>query len=516
MPPPIARAIAVLGTASDVGKSTIATALCRLLSNRGLCVAPFKAQNLSNNSGATLDGLEMGRAQILQAEAARIEPHVDMNPVLLKPTSDQQCQIILCGRPAESRDAVGGFAHCGELRTVAYAALGRLRRRTDVVVIEGAGSCAEWNLRARDYANFDAAHAADAPVILVADIDRGGVFAQIVGTLEVARPEDRARVRGVIINRMRGAPESFRGGIGYLEKRTGVPVLGIVPHLPDLSLDAEDAVALERLLDPQQATRDPNRGNIAVIALPHISNFTDFDALRRDSRLAVHYLRIPRALSDYDAVILPGSKSVRADLHWLRTTRWEVELSRYEKEGGRLLGICGGYQMLGRRISDPRGVEGPPGTTPGLGWLDCETELHAEKIVRRVAGSCRLTGAPVRGYEIHMGRTRSGQRPWLTLCEPVGQIDPYLDGGVRSDERVLGCYVHGLFDSPEFVDALLSRWRPDLAMRPRTLPPDEIDRLTAHFERHVDVERLLALTAIHEVLPHAGQSSATPRTVTQS
>lgn len=471
------RSLAVLGTGSDVGKSIITTALCRILVDEGRSLAPFKAQNMSNNAGVTPDGGEMGRAQIVQAEAARLAPHVDMNPVLIKPNTDKQAQVIVLGEVLGNSDAWSYFKDTSRLRAVAEAALDRLITKHGAVVIEGAGSCAEVNLRARDFVNFDMAHAADANVLLVADIHKGGVFAQVVGTLDCLDDRDRSRVAGVLINRFRGDIRLFEDGVRWIEQRTGVPVLGVIPWLPQMNVESEDALPLE----------PPRRGGVrvGVIRLPHIANFTDFLAVSQHAEL--HWLNQPQSLAGFDLVILPGTKNTRYDLDWLRQVGWDRELAAYS---GALVGVCGGYQMLGRSIADPRGVEGPPGTTPGLGYLDVDTEMAGDKHLTRVRGE--LFGAPAVGYEIHMGRTAPG-------AEPVFQRADGTWDGARVG-RVWGCYVHGLFDEPAALYRVLHALRPDLDLSSlRDAPGREAareaayDRLAAHVRANLDLDRLAAL-----------------------
>ena len=496
-----ARCVAVLGTASDVGKSVVATALCRILRRGGLSVAPFKAQNMSNNSFVTAGGGEMGRAQVAQAEAARIEPHCDMNPVLLKPTADTTSQVVVLGRARGNRDAVEYFADTEELFREAQAALERLRARHDFVVIEGAGSCAEVNLRERDFTNFRIAGVADAPVLLVADIDRGGVFAQVVGTLAVIAPEDRSRVRGVIVNRFRGAARLFDDGVEALERLSGKPVLGVVPYLHDLGIDLEDAASLEPMLDPPEGP-SAERVSIAVVRLPHLSNFTDFAPLDREPSCLFHYLQRPRRLEGYDLLLLPGTKNVRGDLDWLRATGWAAVIERYLDGGGQVGGICGGYQMLGRTIRDPCGVEGSRGSGDGLGLLDVDTTLCEEKTLCRVAGRWLDTGESIEGYEIHMGTTvrTSRTRPAARISARDGENVEEFDGARRDDGRVWGTYCHGLFDAPEFRHAFLKRLRPDLTILEGAAGPDLrehlYERLADHFERHLDMDRLFEIVGL--------------------
>ena len=434
-------ALAVLGTASDVGKSVLATALCRIHSDRGLDVAPYKAQNMSNNAAVTPEGGEIGRAQFVQALAARKVPHTDHNPVLLKPNTDLGSQVVVHGQVLGNRTAREWFGATGKLREEAFRSLDRLVERHDLVVLEGAGSCAEVNLRPRDYVNFDAAQRARAKVILVADIDRGGVFAQVLGTLRCMAPGDR--VDAVIINRFRGDASLFDEGRAWLEREAGVPILGVVPWYRGFRIESEDAVPLEAVRDPSTQP-DPSRVRVAVIRLPHVANFTDVAPLMEHPQVDLHWLSRPRSLEDYDLVVLPGSKNTRGDLRFLQG--WELGRSR-------VLGLCGGYQLLGRTIADPHGVEGEPGVSEGLGLLPVDTVLAASKTVRQVEG--RWGDLPVEGYEIHMGETTGG-RPWLDL-----------DGTPEGAEHgpVRGTYLHGLLDSPGALLRVLSEARPDLRIQ---------------------------------------------------
>lgn len=505
-----AGCLAIFGTGSDVGKSVVVTALCRIFSDLGMRVAPFKAQNMSNNSSVTINGGEMGRAQIAQAEAARVEPHVDMNPVLLKPTTDTGSQVVLHGRPIGNRNAREYFKNTDRLFTEALASLERLRSSHDLIIIEGAGSCAEVNLRGRDFVNFRTAHAAGAPVILVADIDRGGVFAQIIGTLEVLPSEDRRLIKGFIINRFRGDAALFSDGIRYIEKRTGLPVLGLIPFFHNIEIDSEDGLPLETAIDPPFGPRR-DKINIAVLRLPHISNFTDFSPLSREPAVELHYLFKPRPLCGYQMVLLPGTKNTRGDMEWLRNSGWQGILLDFIERGGEIGGICGGYQMLGRVIRDPAGVEGFAGETEGLGLLNVETVLEREKILARSAGIWEENGERVEGYEIHMGVT--GRDPGLPaairVTERNGSATDDMDGARTYNGRVWGTYFHGLFDAPGFRRAFLRRLRPDLPPgRPgestassAAFRDHQYDLLAAHFLTHLDMDRL------QEIIKEAGEGN---------
>ncbi len=480
----IAPCIAVLGTGSDVGKSVIAAALCRSLVRRGLRVAPFKAQNMSNNSGVTPEGLEMGRAQIVQAEAAKKAPHVDMNPILLKPTSEIGSQVILLGRVYGNSTARDYYERKEGLFQKAAGALNRLRAAHDLVVLEGAGSCAEVNLMAQDIVNLRMAEEAEAPVLLVADIHRGGVFAQIVGTLECLEERQRAMIRGFIVNRFRGDLALFADGVRWIEQRTGRPVFGVLPWFNDIRIESEDSVVIE---NPRRIY--PGAGGavaVAVIRLPHISNFTDFEPLSAVQGLEVHFIEQPQDLSGFGAVILPGSKNTRFDLDWLKTSGWEQVILKYHGQGGHVLGICGGYQMLGRWVHDPEGHEGRPGSTPGLALLPVETVLRAPKTTTLTRFAWQ--DAEGSGYEIHMGQTeRRGGESLFCVQARNGRPLSDEDGCTSADRRAMGTYMHGLFDNP----AITARWLDAVGVK--GVQPPAIGGLADHFEKHVDVDAIIAL-----------------------
>jgi adenosylcobyric acid synthase len=506
-----ATSLAILGTASEVGKSVVAAALCRIFSDAGFSVAPFKAQNMSNNSYVTLQGDEMGRAQVVQAQAARVEPHVDMNPVLLKPGGDNRSQVVLMGHPLGDREAKAYYAEADGLFSRARESLERLRAAHDIVIIEGAGSCAEVNLRDRDFVNFKTARAAEAPVVLVADIDRGGVFAQIVGTLEVLPEEDREMVKGLIINRFRGDRSLFDDGVSYLEGRTGLPVVGVVPYFHDILIDGEDAVSLDAITDPASGPSS-EKINIAVIRLPHISNTTDFLVFADEPLVNLHYLKHVRALDDYDLVLLPGTKNVRRDLEWLRASGWDEPLMAHVEEGGCLGGICGGFQILGRVVRDPEGVDGSPGESEGLGLLDVETTMAPGKRLHRSSGTWMASDEPVTGYEIHAGVTSRGPdaEAACTVKTRDGEPCDEQEGAAGHGDRVWGTYLHGLFDTPEMRYHFLAELRPDLLDRmdeARTSARQEkdmqYDLLAAHFRQHVDIDALREMMGLQR--PSTGE-----------
>ncbi|WP_189515937.1 cobyric acid synthase [Kushneria pakistanensis] len=474
----------VQGTTSDAGKSALVTAICRILTRRGLKVAPFKPQNMALNSAVTVDGGEIGRAQAVQAMAAEVEAHVDFNPVLLKPTCDQGSQVIVAGHAIGHMKAAEYYAYKPQLLEQVVAAHDRLSNRYDRVVVEGAGSAAEINLRAHDLANMGFAEAVDCPVILVADIDRGGVFAHLVGTLDIISASERERIVGLVINRFRGDINLLKPGLEWLEARTGKPVLAVVPWLEDLHLEAEDG--LSRAGD---STGAAGGLNIAVILLPRISNHTDFDAVRLHPQVNVRFVRDPKELGAADLIILPGSKHVRADLDWLYERGWSAVLARHLRYGGRVIGICGGYQMLGTRIEDPEGVEGPAGESAGLGWLDLATTLKATKQLHRVTGHCLLgdTRAPVTGYEIHVGESLGEGLEHGVFALDDGR----RDGALSEDGRILGTYLHGVFDHPATLNVLLE-WAGLAAPAPFDYDAHrmaEIDRLADHVEAAIDWSR---------------------------
>jgi len=485
--------LAVLGTGSDVGKSIITAALCRAFANRGVRVVPFKAQNMSNNSGITLEGLEMGRAQIVQAMAARVPPHVDMNPILLKPTSDVGSQIVLLGKAIANSTAAEYHHRKDDLFAGAAAALDRLRASSDLVVIEGAGSCAEVNLMAHDIVNFRIAEYADAPVILVADIHRGGVFAQIVGTLACLPTDHQQRIIGFIVNRFRGDRSLFSDGVQWIEQKTGKRVFGVHPWYTDLTIESEDSVVIE---NPKMVNSGRIQGPaIAVVRVPHISNFTDFDPLEGIEGLQVCFLEKRQSLKAFKAVILPGSKNTRFDLEWLHTTGWSEEIGQYAAGNGHVLGICGGFQMLGEWVHDPSGLEGSPGSTPGLSLLPVETILQAPKTTTLTQFA--WNGSHGCGYEIHMGHTkRKGGRPVFSVSEQNGRACNLEDGCEVGQFRIMGTYIHGLFDTPVITE----RWLKTIGLADIAISgvygpaarDRDLDRLAEHFVAHVDMAAIAA------------------------
>ncbi len=477
-------ALMIQGAGSNVGKSLLVAGLCRAARRRGLSVAPFKPQNMSNNAAVTVDGGEIGRAQALQALACGRAPTVHMNPVLLKPETDVGAQVVVQGRRLTTARAREYQALKPTLLPRVLESFEAMRADADLVIVEGAGSPAEVNLRAGDIANMGFARAAGVPVVLAGDIDRGGVIAQLVGTQAVIDPEDAALIRGFLINKMRGDIRLFDDGVRFIEARTGWPGLGVVPWFADAHrLPAEDAA------DLSGARRDaPVR--IAVPMLSRIANFDDLDPLKLEPAVSLEMTPPGRPIpGDADLVILAGTKSTRGDLAFLRAQGWDVDLAAHLRRGGRVLGLCGGYQMLGARIADPDGVEGAPGETEGLGLLDLETTMTADKRLARVRGRCVETGEPVEGYEIHMGRTTGA-----ALGRPFLEIEGRPEGARSADGRVAGAYVHGLFVADGFRAAFLR----GLGAAPSGLGyaaevERTLDALADHLERHADVGALLAL-----------------------
>ncbi|HEX5802356.1 MAG TPA: cobyric acid synthase [Azospira sp.] len=484
------RTLMVQGCTSDAGKSTLVAALCRILKRRGVRVAPFKPQNMALNSAVTVDGGEIGRAQALQALAAGLPPHTDFNPVLLKPNTDKQAQVIIHGKALQDFDAVAYHEYKPRAMRAVLESYERLCAQYECVLVEGAGSPAEINLRDRDIANMGFAEAVDCPVILIADIDRGGVFAHLVGTLALLSPSEQARVKGFVINRFRGDIKLLESGLDWLEARTGKPVLGVLPYLHGLYLDAEDA--LPRGAEAKGATKL----KVVAPAYPRISNHNDLDPLRFHPEVDFRFVgpnEAPPGGDDaVDLIVLPGSKAVQADLAWLRAHGWEDAIRRHLRYGGKLIGICGGYQMLGRALHDPLGLEGAPGSVDGFGLLDCETTLEKEKQLKNVSGTLCLAGAPaVGGYEIHMGVTRGP-----ALARPAAELDGQPDGALSADGQILATYCHGLFDQPAALAALLQWAGAQVAEKdfdPARRREADIDRLADAVDQAFRWERLAGL-----------------------
>ena len=478
----------VQGTTSDAGKSTLVTALCRWLVRQGIPVVPFKPQNMALNSAVTAEGGEIGRAQAVQAQAANLAPHTDMNPVLLKPNSDTGSQVIIHGRAVTTMNAVAYHDYKAIAMQAVLASHARLSAAYPVVIVEGAGSPAEINLRANDIANMGFAEAVDCPVLLIADINRGGVFAHLVGTLELLSPTEQARVKGFIINRFRGDIALLQPGLDWLEARTGKPVVGVLPYVMDLHLEAEDGI------DQRQIDKAAQVLKVVVPVLPRISNHTDFDPLRLHPQVDLQFVGPGQAIPAADLIILPGSKSVRSDLAYLRANGWDTAVARHLRYGGKVLGICGGLQMLGEQVHDPLGLEGPCGSSVGLGLLAFSTTLEEEKQLRNVRGRLLLEDAEVSGYEIHAGVTSGAG-----LVRAAVQLDDgRRDGAQSEDGQVLGTYLHGLFEAPAACSALL-RWAGLEDVQEvdyHGLRERDIERLADLVERHLDTGLLRSLCGV--------------------
>jgi len=474
----------IQGTGSDVGKSLIVAGLARAAQRRGLRVLPFKPQNMSNNAAVTIDGGEIGRAQALQALAAGVEPHTDMNPVLLKPETDVGAQVVVQGKRVATLRARDYAAFKPTLMPAVIESFARLKARCDLVLVEGAGSPAEVNLRANDIANMGFARQAEVPVVIVGDIDRGGVIAQLVGIKAVIAPEDAATVAGFIINKFRGDPTLFDDGYRLIEAKTSWRGFGVLPYFPRASeLPAEDALGLA-------GARKPGKTKIACLALSRIANFDDLDPLKLEPEIDLVMVRAGEVLpGDAALVILPGSKSTRGDLAFLRAQGWDIDILAHVRRGGHVLGLCGGYQMLGKSVADPEGIEGPPGETPGLGLLDVTTIMSQQKSLTRVEAKHVETGQPIDAYEIHIGRTEGAD-----TARPFARIAGADDGAVSRDRRVQGSYLHGLFTSDSFRRAYLARLgvvTSDARYRDRV--EATLDALADHIEAHLDVDGLFAL-----------------------
>jgi adenosylcobyric acid synthase len=478
------RALMIQGAGSDVGKSLIVAGLARAARRRGLAVLPFKPQNMSNNAAVTIDGGEIGRAQALQALAAGVEPHTDMNPVLLKPETDVGAQVIVQGKRIATARARDYAAMKPSLMGAVLESFARLKARADLVLVEGAGSPAEVNLRKADIANMGFARKAGVPVVLVGDIDRGGVIAQLVGIKTVIDPDDAAMIHGFVINKFRGDPTLFDDGYRLIEAKTSWRGFGVLPWFARAGeLPAEDALGLTD-------ARKPGRTRIACLALSRIANFDDLDPLKLEPNVDLVMVRPGEAIpGDVRLVIIPGSKSTRGDLAFLRAQGWDIDLLAHHRRGGHVLALCGGYQMLGRSVGDPEGIEGPAGETPGLGLLDVATVMSAQKTLSRVAAVHGATSQPISAYEIHIGRTEGPDR-----ARPFAAVDGAAEGAVSADGRVQGSYLHGLFASDGFRKAFLARLDIAAGDEPyRARVESVLDALADHIETHLDVAGLLAL-----------------------
>ncbi|MBN1905877.1 MAG: cobyric acid synthase [Deltaproteobacteria bacterium] len=498
------KSLMFLGTGSDVGKSITTAAFCRILKRRGYNVAPFKAQNMSNNSYVTVEGGEIGRAQVVQAEAAGLLPSVHMNPVLLKPSTALGAQIVLQGKLFSQMDAVNYHGYKPMLRKSVMESYNILAQSYDIVVLEGAGSCCEMNLKKNDLVNLQMAAAAKAKCVLVADIDRGGVFAQVIGTYELMSQKEKRMILGFIINKFRGDPALFDDGIKYIEKKTGKPVLGLVPYFHDIQIDSEDSVAVQYDKLPMKPV-GKKTVNIAVIRLPAISNFTDLEILNMEKDVVFNYLSNKNDLTDaYDCLIIPGTKNVMEDTAWLSRLGWKKRIREFADDGKAVLGICGGYQILGRRIYDPYGVESSRKEISGLNLLPVETNLEADKVVRKVTGMSLKHNKPVSGYEIHMGKTEiinNSGIPFLKLKQEKGN-EGFVDGCYLRDAEIAGTYLHGILDSPGFRGDFLNRLRSKKGIKEKRAGKGrvarfrEYDRLADHFEKYCDVEKIISALSL--------------------
>eukprot|EP01134_Creolimax_fragrantissima_P004681 CFRG4681T1 len=484
---PTMRAVMVQGTASDVGKSTVVTGLCRALKRQGIKVAPFKSQNMALNSAVTADGGEIGRAQAVQAYACGIIPTVHMNPVLLKPDTEASCQVIVQGKVMPSiKMEIGKKGYKAAVMGHVMESFSILLADYDTIIVEGAGSPAEINIRDNDIANNGFAEAADISVIIVADIDKGGVFASLYGTLMLISESERARVKGFVINRFRGDIDLLQPGLDWLEEKTGIPVLGVLPYIYGLMLEAEDSI------DTKQFGETDDQFRVTVLVLTRTSNHTDFDPLRMHPQINLQFVRKGTKIPRSDLIIIPGTKSVRHDLAFLRQQKWDKDIQRHLRLGGKVMGICGGYQMLGSAVFDPDGIEGVPGESVGLGYLDSTTILLAEKQLKLATGTIKLpeqsTGVPVKGYEIHAGVTTVN----IEHVAPILLSDGHADGQVGLDNQVFGTYLHGIFEQSEACDAILS-WAGCISTQSidfDKMRDESIEKLADVIETHLDLDKL--------------------------
>ena len=481
------NAVMIQGTGSNVGKSMLVAGLCRAARRRGLSVAPFKPQNMSNNAAVAGDGAEIGRAQALQALASGLSPHVDMNPVLLKPETDIGAQVVVQGKRLATVRAREYAKLKPQLLGAVLESFNRLRACHDLVIVEGAGSPAEVNLRAGDIANMGFAEAADIPVVLCGDIDRGGVIAQIVGTQAVVDESDRARIKGFIINKFRGDVSLFDDGYRLIEERTGWRGFGVAPWFDDAwRLPAEDALDI-------QSEADTGGLHVVCLRLSRIANFDDMDPLMQEPGVRVTMLEVGRAIpGDADVVVIPGSKSTRADLDFVRAQGWDIDLRAHHRRGGHILGICGGYQILGNEVADTQGIEGPVGATAGLGLLDVCTSMEGDKSLREVEAFSPVLLQDFQGYEIHIGRTHGSD-----CARPFARIAGRSDGAVSPDGRIMGSYLHGMFSHDGFRSAWLRRMGGAASTLHYAQEVDAtLDALAMHLEKHLDVAELLALSEV--------------------
>lgn len=485
--------IMLAGTGSDVGKSIIATALCRIFLQDGYSPAPFKAQNMALNSFATKDGLEIGRAQAVQAEAAGLECHTDMNPLLLKPQSDHTSQVVLNGKPIGSSSAYDYFRKEGkeELRLAVCEAFDRLSARYDPIVMEGAGSVSELNLADTDIVNLPMARYANADVILVADIDRGGVFASVYGSIALQKPEYKSLIKGIIINKFRGDLRLFEEGRKILEDICKVPVLGVVPYYKDIYIEEEDSVDLAR----KSFSMEKGKINVAVVLLRHISNFTDFNSLERDPRVHLYYTSNTEDIKKSDIIIIPGTKSTIDDLYELRRNGCAQAIISAHRNGATVLGICGGYQMMGTQILDPQHIEGDTPMLPGLGILPVVTTMTAEKTTRQTVFHLAGSTTELNGYEIHMGETSPAEGYEI---QPLAILDSGKEEGCIVDSKTMGCYLHGILDNPSFIDFLLGPFKEKTDTKNQAedytaFKQRQYDLLADHVRKHIDMNLLYSI-----------------------
>lgn len=504
-------ALMIQGTGSHVGKSVLTAGLCRIFREDGINVAPFKSQNMALNSYVTEDGREMGRAQVVQAEAAGLKPDADMNPILLKPHSDQGSQVIIHGKVYGNLSAREFYSFKEEAKGFVKTSYDRLAARHELIVIEGAGSPAEINLRENDIANMGTAHLVDAPVILVGDIDRGGVFASLVGTLELLDDADRKRIKGFIINKFRGDISLLKPGLDFLEEKTGLPVLGVVPWFRDIYIEEEDGVGAGKVAVQNMSD---HAVRIAVIHLPRISNFTDFDPFMADEGVNIRYVKEGEGIGEADIVIIPGTKSTIADLKYLKDAGYDAEIRSHVASGGTLIGICGGYQMLGNKITDPHHVEGG-GELEGLGHLEIETVLEKDKTAHQVKARQvsalfeSLDQGELSGYEIHMGKTEYKGRtmPLFELTSRSGKSIKVSDGAASADGKIWGTYMHGIFENETFRHQLLQgvkgkaagikapeRSFPEKSFKARK--EEGFDRLAKLLRKNIDMAKVSAIAGI--------------------
>ena len=504
-----AMTLMIQGTTSDAGKSVLVAGLCRLFHRQGYRVAPFKPQNMALNSAVTQDGGEIGRAQAVQAQACHLEPHTDMNPILLKPDSDTGAQVIIHGKAVTQMDARSYHAYKKTAMSYVLQSHQRLCQQYDLIIVEGAGSPAEINLRENDIANMGFAEAVDCPVLLVSDIDRGGVFAHLYGTLKLLSLSEQQRIKGFIINKFRGDKSLLEPGNQWLEEATQTPVLGVLPYLHNLHLEAEDAISYQTHLSEKKL--NSNKSSIETIkiivpVLPRISNHTDFDALRLHPQVELLFIREGQTIPAADLIILPGTKSVRSDLQWLRENAWDIAIAKHLRYGGKLMGICGGLQMLGSQIHDPLGLEGSPGSSRGLGYFTYQTTLEAEKQLKQVRGCFQSEqSVSLTGYEIHAGSTSGiDKQSALLLIQDVliqdallqdVQVQNKMDGAISDDGQIISTYLHGIFDHPQACEHLL-KWaglKHLLQYDYRDFQEQGINLLADTLEQNVDIAAITEL-----------------------